>query len=126
MPSFDPKALLSRSYALERGPRVRLRLPARRDEGAIGALLAVSGDDDHELQAARLVRADPRRKLVIVATGLIGLSETLLGVGEIELGGEPEPSTTLFVDDVQTEGLAELLDNALRGRAAAIARARAA
>jgi hypothetical protein len=125
-PAFDPKALLSRSYTLERGPRVRLRLPANRDESAIRALLARAGADDHELEAVRLARPDPRRRLVIVATGLVGFSETLLGVGAIELGDEPAVSTSLYVDDEQTEGLAELLDNALRTRATAIARARAA
>jgi hypothetical protein len=125
--SFDPGALLSQSYPLPRGPRVRLRLPARRDERAIAALLERNGVRDHELAAARLARADPRRRIVICAMGLVGLSETLLGVGEITLGDEEvgEP-TIIAVDDELTEGLEPLLARALIGRATAIRRSRAA
>jgi hypothetical protein len=125
--SFDPGALLSRSYSLPRGPRVRLRLPAKRDEHAIAALLERCGVADHELRAAQLVRADPRRRLVLCAMALIDASETLLGVGDIELGPEGAGvPTTLVVDDELTDGLTALLRSALIGRARAISRSRAA
>src|SRR6202035_5498082 len=98
--SFDPGALMSRSYALPRGPRVRLRLARSRDLPSVRALLERAGVDAPELQAVRLVRADPRRWVVICATGLIGSTETLLGVGEIELGPDPAAARPLaYVDD---------------------------
>jgi hypothetical protein len=121
--SFDPAALMSRSHALPRGPRVRLRLARPRDLASVRALLERAGADAPELQAARLVRADPRRTLVICATGLVGSSETLVGVGEIELGPDSVATGPIaYVDDELTEGLDELLSNALLGRV----RARAA
>lgn len=121
--SFDPGALMSRSYALPRGPRVRLRLARSRDLASVRALLERAGVDGPELQAARLVRADPRHRLVICATGLIGSTETVVGVGEIELGSGPVAARPVaYVDDELTEGLHELLSNALLGRV----RARAA
>jgi hypothetical protein len=127
MSTFDPGALLSRSYALAHGPRVRLRLPARRDERAIAALLERAGAGDHRLEAARLVRSDPRRRLVICAVALVDASETLLGVGEIELDGDGAGAPVVTcVDDLMTEGLKQLLTDALSGRAAALARTRAA
>jgi hypothetical protein len=112
---FDPEAHLSRSYELASGLRVRLRLPIRRDEAAIGALL----------ERARI--ADPRARLVICAASLIGGSETLLGVGEIALGASGYVETTVLqADDDLAPGLRELLSDALHARASAIARARAA
>jgi hypothetical protein len=127
MSTFDPTAHLSRSYPLASGLRVRLRLPFRRDEAAISALLERAGIADHELEAARLARPDPRARLVICAASLIGGTETLLGVGEVELGSTGYVETTVLqADDDQAPGLRELLSDALHGRAFAIARARAA
>jgi hypothetical protein len=125
--SFDPGALLARSYPLPRGPRVRLRLAQLRDAPAIRALLERHGVDPEDLQIARLVRFDPRTRVVISATALIGSSETMVGIGAIELDANPlaEPDT-LVVDEQLTEGLDELVKRALVGRAAAIARTRAA
>jgi hypothetical protein len=119
-------ALLSRSYPLPRGLRVRLRLARPRDERSIRELLEQLGAEGAQLEAARLARADPRRRLVICATALIGSVETLLGVGEIELGlGAAVPSAAI-IDDQLSEELGELLTSALVGRATAIQRARAA
>ncbi len=76
---------------------------------------------------ARLVRFDPRVRLVICATALIGSRESVVGVGALDL--EPSRETQpdpLVVDAEQTEGLDELLARALLGRAAAVARTRAA
>jgi hypothetical protein len=117
--SFDNGALLARSYALVRGPRVRLRLAQVRDAGAIAALLERCGQDPEALAVARLTRFDPRRRVVICASALIGSSETVVGVGAIELGArEPE---LLMVDDELTEGLDVLLRPALIGRSSAAA-----
>lgn len=126
-PSFDPGALMSRSYTLARGPRVRLRLAIGRDQRAIERLLMHAAFTSPELTAARLVRVNPRRSLVICALGLIGSRETLLGIGEIELGhGTAAEPGLVVVDDRLTEGLQHLLHDALTGRALAISRSRAA
>jgi hypothetical protein len=125
--NFDPGALLASSYLLTRGPRVRLRLPQLRDAPGIRELLRSQGREPEELEVARLVRFDPRIRLVICATALVGSRESVVGIGAIDLepGRESHPDTVV-VDAEQTEGLDELLTHALLGRAAAVARTRAA
>jgi hypothetical protein len=124
---FDPGALLARTYELPRGPRVCLRLARVRDLVSVRQLLLRQGVEPDELELARLMRADPRRRLVICATALIDSAETVVGIGAIELDGagpQPRPSLVL-VDDLATDGLAQLLSDALVGRARALAQARA-
>ena len=122
--SLDHNTLLTRSYMLTRGPRVRLRLAQTRDAAAIAALLQRPGSDPAALDIARLVRFDPRRRVVICATALLGSAETILGVGAIDLDAlEPD---VVIVDDALTEGLGELLTRALTARAAEFARRHAA
>jgi hypothetical protein len=123
---FDPGALLSRSYQLPRGPRVRLRLAQLRDLPAITALLVAEGHEPDAFQLARVLRSDPRGRLVICATALIGSTETVVGVGEIELSGPAAEPAFVVVDSKLTDGLGPLLRQALVGRASAIARGRAA
>jgi hypothetical protein len=121
LPAFDPGALLSRTYVLPRGPRVRLRLARPSDGPAIRALAAEHGMEGDSLQ---VVRFDPRR-LVICAMALVGAEEVFAGVGAIDLepGAEPE---LVLVDEELTDGLVELLTAALAGRAGALTRFRAA
>ncbi len=106
---------------------MRLRLPQLRDAPAIRELLRSQGRGPEELEAARLVRFDPRRRLVICATVLLDSREAMVGIGAIDLapGGQIRPDT-LVADAEQAEGLDELLTRALIGRATAVARARAA
>jgi hypothetical protein len=124
IPAFDPGALLSQTYALPRGPRVRLRLARSRDAPAIRALTAEHGIELDSLSLERLLRFDPRR-IVICATALVGAGEVVAGFGAIELrsGAEPEP---VLADEGFAEGLGELLAAALAGRVEAITRFRAA
>jgi hypothetical protein len=125
--SFDPGALLSRSYELPRGPRVRLRMARTRDEASIRALLAQHGLAPSDLELGRLVRFDPRNRVVICATALIGSRETVVGLGAIDLDDDRlRDPDTLVVDERLTDGLGDLLVAALTGRANAIARTRAA
>jgi hypothetical protein len=119
--------LLSRVYRLPGGERVRLRFVQRRDEHQIRALLSESGREHQDLDAIRIVRFDPRRRAVICATALVGSTETVVGLGAIELDNQPSPEPDLLISDARIgEGLDELLIGALRGHAYAIARARAA
>ncbi len=127
---FDPGALLARSYVLPRGPRVCLRLVRARDREGVRRLFERQGLDPDELELARLTRVDPRRRLVICATALIGSAETVVGIGAIGLldgerarAAEAGPELVL-VDEHATEGLRELLSEALVGRAQALTHGR--
>jgi hypothetical protein len=128
---FDPGALLGQSFSLALGPRVRLRLARMRDLPAIRALFELRGIVADELEHARLVRVDPRERIVICATALIGSGEMIVGIGAIDvlpIDGKalwPLTPSLLVVDDRVTEGLDDLLAGALVGRAQALARARA-
>ncbi|MDQ6776952.1 MAG: hypothetical protein M3071_12230 [Actinomycetota bacterium] len=122
MLAFDPGALLSRTYVLPRGPRVRLRLARPGDGPAISALGAEHGLEVDALQVERLLRFD-RRRLVICATALIGAQEGFAGFGAIDLEPGAEPGLVL-VDEELTDGLGELLAAALSGRAGALTRFR--
>jgi hypothetical protein len=124
MPSFDPGALLARTYLLPRGPRVRLRLARAGDERAIRALAGEHGVEADSLELERLLRFD-RSRIVICATALVGAGEVLVGFGAIELEPWAEPDPVL-VDERSTDGLRDLLGAALTGRADAITRRRAA
>jgi hypothetical protein len=119
---FDPGALLARYYDLPRGPRVCLRLARVGDLPGLEDLFARQGRPDDRLELARLVRSDPRRRLVICATALIDSVPTVVGVAAVSLEApgcvEPE---LLVVDDGITDGLGELLAAALHGRARALA-----
>jgi hypothetical protein len=114
--SDDPGALLSRSYALPAGPRVRLRLARRSDLPAFRELLVRRGIGASDLELERLVRYDPWRRVAICACAPLGGVETIVGVGAIDLTGDAEPDT-LVVEERLTNGLAELLHDALVQRA---------
>lgn len=118
---------MARSYALPRGPRVCLRLIRLRDLRGLERLFERQGLVPDQLELARLVRADPRKQVVICATALIDSGEAIVGVGAIgaDRAADREPSL-LLADEQVTEGLAPLLAEALVGRAQALARPRAA
>lgn len=117
----DTGALLSRSYALPSGPRVRLRLARRSDLHAIRALLEERCVPASDLALGRLVRYDPQRRVVLCATSPLGGTETVVGIGAIALDANAEPDT-IVVDERLTDGLGELLASALVQRAQAHAR----
>jgi hypothetical protein len=119
--SLDTGALLSRTYELPTGPRVRLRYARRSDLPGLRALLRQRGVEPTELEVTRLVRYDPQRRAVICATAPINGTELIVGVGAIALEEEALPET-LVVDEALTDGLVELLGAALVGRARAHAR----
>jgi hypothetical protein len=98
---------------------VCLRLVRRRDLEAVGDLYARQGIPVHELSLARLVSFDLLTMLVLCATALVDGREMILGVGAVELARPTEP-TLIVVDEAETEGLRELLSDALVGHATAI------
>jgi hypothetical protein len=108
---------VGRSYQLPRGPRVRLRMVGPRDAGAIRSLLTRQGLDLDELELARLVRFDPRCRAVICASALIGPTETIVGIGAIDL--DAQTPDLVLVDDDAGEDLRQLVVGALVSRAQA-------
>jgi N-acetylglutamate synthase-like GNAT family acetyltransferase len=116
--AIDPGALLGRSYPLDGGPRVRLRLAHHADAPAMAELLTERGHGASEVELAQLVRADPRRRVVLCATAPLNGTETLVGFGALDLEGEVD---TLVIDDrLAGEGLGTLLLEALAARARAV------
>jgi hypothetical protein len=118
---LDTGALLSRTYELPAGPRVRLRYVRRSDLPGLSRLLEQRGIVADDVALGRLVRYDPSQRAVICATAPLGGTELIVGVGAIDLRGDGEPET-LVVDEALTEGLVDLLASALVGRARAHAR----
>jgi hypothetical protein len=114
--SRDPGALLSRSYELPSGPRVRLRLAQRSDLAGFRTLFAQRGVPATDFELERLVRYDPRRRIVVCAMAPIRGAETVVGVGAIDLDADAEPETVV-VDERLTDGLGKLLAEALVQRA---------
>jgi len=123
---LDRSPLLGESYELGEDFRVRLRMARSSDLLPIRALLA-SKHREPEAEVTALVQFDPRRRCVICATALIEGTETLVGVGSIDLDddGLAEPDTLLVAGE-HAEAVAELLAGALIARAVHAARARAA
>ncbi len=110
--------MLSRSHGLVSGRRVRLRNARPSDGSAIAELLeagAVSRSEPPELDIYRLIRFDPRRRLAICATALIGNTEKVVAVGSIAIGAE-QPELVVAGPDDSGE-LQELVRAALLSRA---------
>ena len=85
-----------------------------RDGLAIRAFLADQGLGIDELELARLLRFDPRRRAVICASALVDGREVVTGLGAIDL--DAKSPDLVLVGDEHTEDLGELLTAALRGR----------
>jgi len=110
--SVDPGALLARTWRLDSGVPVRLRLARPADAAAIRSLLARCGAEASDLVVGRLVRADPRREVTLCATTPLDGREEIVGVGAIAFeGGEPHSVTC--DERVGADG-GHLIDAALR------------
>jgi hypothetical protein len=105
---------------------VRLRLARSRDLAAIEALMHREGRAAEGFDLIRVLRGDPRRQLAITATALVGSAETVVGFGAIDLDQPGVAPKLLVVDRALTDGLDQLLADALVGRADALLRTRAA
>lgn len=110
--------MMAHSFTLPGGTRVRLRLARARHEPSVRALVARTDAECSELDIARLVRFDPRERMVICV--LLDTSEVVVGLGAISFDSDrPE---LLLVDEQVGEELNELLSSSLhelrRARAA--------
>ena len=127
---FDPGALLGRSYPLDDGARVHLRVARPSDVAPIRGLFAREDDTKAsagaDLEIARLVNFDPRERCVLTATALIDGGERMVGVGSIRLDQDEPSPEAVIVDPEAPAGLQPLLAGALIGRAATLAHSRAA
>lgn len=109
--------LLHHTTTLADGARVRLRLPHAGDRPGLHALHARLGVAADELELARAVRFDPRRRAVACATAWHGAAETIVGYGAIDNGADAPD--LLVCDDGLAPGVRDLLADALRAHAAA-------
>lgn len=115
VPHSDIAALFARGHRLPAGLLLRLRLARPGDELLLAELLAEIGVQAGELDLARLVRFDPRRRLVVCATVLIDSTESAVGFGTITSGrGDPAPDA-IVVHPEHDEVVRELLSRALTG-----------
>jgi hypothetical protein len=112
IPPVDPGALLARTWRLESGLQVRLRVARRGDAAAVRDLFARCGVEISDLEVERLVRPDPRRELTICAMTPLGGREELVGVGAVSFDRE-EPHTVTCDARMEPDG-ARLVDEALR------------
>ncbi len=119
---FELGGLLGHVYPLDERAAVRIRLAHSSDAPGVKALLQRAGRNAADLEVARLVHFDPRRRYVLCVTGLVNSSETLLGVGSIALEGAAEPELLVVAED-HADQVRELLQRALMASAAAHSRA---
>jgi hypothetical protein len=110
--------IFTRTFGLETGPRVRLRLARATDREAVEALLAGRGVAASDLAVRRLLTYDPMTRRVLAAYAPIDGTETLVGIAAIDLRPDADVDT-LVVDERITDGLAELLVGVLRDLAEA-------
>lgn len=108
----------TRTYPLRDGPRVRLRLAWRGDAQAVADLLSRRGLDAGDLELGRLLAFNPASRVVICAFAPLDGTETLVGIGAIDLREDAAPDT-LVVDERLAGGLSTLLGDVLVSRARA-------
>ena len=109
----------ARTYPLEDGPRVRLRLAWRGDAAAVADLLARRDVAADELEIGRLLAFDPACRTVLCAFAPIDGQETLVGIGAIDLCEDGEPDTLVVDERLAGGGLSGLLHDVLVSRARA-------
>jgi hypothetical protein len=106
-----PYSIFTRSLALPGGLRVRLRLARPADAAHVERLLGT-----RPLDARRLLRFDPSRRAVLCASVVLDGTETLVGVGGIDLRDDAEPDAVV-ADERLAPGLGDLVREVLRRRA---------
>jgi hypothetical protein len=109
---IDPGALLARTWRLDDGLTVRLRVARRGDAAGVRSLLDRCGVEVSDFDVWSLVRPDPRREVTLCAAAPIDGHEEIVGVGSISYE-DGVPHT--IVCDARVHGGGErLLDAALR------------
>lgn len=107
-------------HALASGAQIRLRLPQRADAAGVVALCERMGLQVDDVDVARMLRFDPRRRAVGCAVAWTGDCETVVGIGATELGTRRGPD--LLLCDPAHPGLPPVLERWLAEKAAGRAR----
>ena len=112
----------ARTFALPSGSlRVRVRLARPGDRAAVRELLGAQGLEAADPQLRDLLSYDPLQRLVLAAFAPTGVTDTIAGLGAIDLHPGAEPDT-LVVDERVAPGLGQLLGEMLLARVEAHAR----
>ena len=102
--------LLFRAHNLPSGLRVRVRLPQRGDLAGLLDLHDRAGRAITEMEARRLLRYDPRARIVVCATAWVEGAERLVGFAAAEPGSDFE----LLADEAGAPGVGAVLRTDLR------------
>jgi hypothetical protein len=102
--------LLFRAHTLSSGLRVRVRLPQRGDLAGLLDLHDRAGRATTEMGAQRLLRYDPRARVVVCATAWVDGAERLVGFAAAEAGEE----LVLLADEARAAGVTAVLRRDVR------------
>jgi hypothetical protein len=103
--------LLDTTTQLPDGVRIRLRLPHATDLDGMRALHDRLGLKADELDVARALRFDPRRRAIVCATAWLGGAEAIVGYGAISF--DRSTPDLLVVDEALAPGLRALIETLL-------------
>lgn len=112
---------LDASTTLRDGSRIRLRLPHASDGPGLCELLERSGLVPDELLLGRLRRFDPRGRVSLVATVLLGRTEIIAGLGTGDRFADH--AELIVADETLAPGVGAVLAGALREHAVRARRA---
>ena len=103
------------SHTLPNGLLVRVRLPVSGDVRGLQRLLDRTAHEGDDLEARRLLRFDPRKRLALVAAVAPGAAELIVGyiAGDLLEGARPD---ILLADEILAPEVSELLADVLEGR----------
>jgi hypothetical protein len=121
MSALDHRSSVEAAEELPDGTLVSLRRVRLRDLDALISLAARGGILCEQFELARLVRSDPAERLVMCATTLVDATETVVGIGVIELGSSATMPSLILVDPAHGRSLARWLAESLVARARAAA-----
>jgi hypothetical protein len=97
---------------LPTGLRLRVRMPQHFDTARLRTLFERVGLVPDDLLLSRLLRFDPRERVAVVATVLVGRAEEIVGLAVSDRFADT-PDLVLG-DELQAPGVSALLEDALR------------
>src|SRR4051794_27435681 len=104
---IDPGALLATSYELDDGSRIRLRLARPSDVPLVRDFF---GDEGSDALVRRFTFYDPRERVVLAATRLVGNHEQVVALGDAAFDDLPE----VVVDgELESSALGDLMADAV-------------
>jgi hypothetical protein len=107
---------IDETTTLPDGLHLRVRLPQASDRAGLLALHERLGLGAEELDAARALHFDPRRRTVACATAWVEGAELLVAYGAMDAGARDVD--VLLADEARAPGAGAVLARALRERSA--------